>query len=98
MLKQKLDVLKWCLHPRWLSAMSSSVDRCLALNLGHTRRGGGKMIWCVEHDRGLILEGAAVGGVCSRHQHSQDDGCDLWKLTEFNSDSRFEFDAQIHLK
>ncbi|MQL79503.1 hypothetical protein Taro_011939 [Colocasia esculenta] len=31
-------------------------------------------------------------------QHGQGDGCDLWKLTEFNSDSRFEFDAQIHLK
>ncbi|MQM23092.1 hypothetical protein Taro_056153, partial [Colocasia esculenta] len=31
-------------------------------------------------------------------QHGQGDGCDLWKLTEFNSDFRFEFDAQIHLK
>ncbi|MQM11465.1 hypothetical protein Taro_044370 [Colocasia esculenta] len=25
-------------------------------------------IWCVEHNRAPILEGAAVGGVCSRHQ------------------------------
>ncbi|MQL79079.1 hypothetical protein Taro_011503 [Colocasia esculenta] len=31
-------------------------------------------------------------------QHSQGDDYDLWKLTEFNSDSRFELDAQIHLK
>ncbi|MQM05540.1 hypothetical protein Taro_038355 [Colocasia esculenta] len=31
-------------------------------------------------------------------QHGQDDDCDLWKLTEFNSDSRFELSAQIHLK
>ncbi|MQL92839.1 hypothetical protein Taro_025477 [Colocasia esculenta] len=30
--------------------------------------------------------------------HDQGDGCDLWKLTEFNSDSRFELDAQFHLK
>ncbi|MQL86910.1 hypothetical protein Taro_019449 [Colocasia esculenta] len=26
-------------------------------------------------------------------QHSQGDECDLWKLTEFNSDTRFEVDA-----
>ncbi|MQL74326.1 hypothetical protein Taro_006679 [Colocasia esculenta] len=25
-------------------------------------------IWCVEHDRALVLGGAAVGGVCWRHQ------------------------------
>ncbi|MQM05587.1 hypothetical protein Taro_038395, partial [Colocasia esculenta] len=25
-------------------------------------------IWCVEHDRAPVLGGAAVGGVCSRHQ------------------------------
>ncbi|MQL91849.1 hypothetical protein Taro_024465 [Colocasia esculenta] len=30
--------------------------------------------------------------------HGQGDGCDLWKLTKFNSNSRFELDAQIHLK
>ncbi|MQL77596.1 hypothetical protein Taro_010005, partial [Colocasia esculenta] len=26
------------------------------------------------------------------------DECDLWKPTEFNSDSRFELDAQSHNK
>ncbi|MQM19751.1 hypothetical protein Taro_052762 [Colocasia esculenta] len=31
-------------------------------------------------------------------QHGQGDDCDLWKLTEFNSNSRFELDAQSHNK
>ncbi|MQL86722.1 hypothetical protein Taro_019266 [Colocasia esculenta] len=31
-------------------------------------------------------------------QHGQGDDCDLWKLTEFNSDSRFELDTQIYIK
>ncbi|MQL99207.1 hypothetical protein Taro_031927 [Colocasia esculenta] len=31
-------------------------------------------------------------------QHGRGDECDLWKLTEFNSDSRFELDAQSHNK
>ncbi|MQM03845.1 hypothetical protein Taro_036633, partial [Colocasia esculenta] len=30
--------------------------------------------------------------------HGQGDDCDLWKLTEFNSDSRLELDAQIYIK
>ncbi|MQM01432.1 hypothetical protein Taro_034186 [Colocasia esculenta] len=38
------------------------------------------------------------GGVQFRLPHGRGDGCDLWKLTDFNSYSRFELNAQIHLK
>ncbi|MQL81229.1 hypothetical protein Taro_013706 [Colocasia esculenta] len=31
-------------------------------------------------------------------QHGRSDESDLWKLTEFKSDSRFQLDAQIHIK
>ncbi|MQL84901.1 hypothetical protein Taro_017423 [Colocasia esculenta] len=31
-------------------------------------------------------------------QHGRGDECDLWKLTEFKLDSRFELGTQIHIK
>ncbi|MQL88470.1 hypothetical protein Taro_021031 [Colocasia esculenta] len=45
-----------------------------------------------------LLEGGDSFYDGTLREYGQGDDCDNWKLTEFNSDSWFEFGAQIHIK
>ncbi|MQM20503.1 hypothetical protein Taro_053525, partial [Colocasia esculenta] len=61
------------------------LDTQIHLKKNLARFGGPKLEILIQSASGLF-------------QHGRSDECDLWKLTEFNSYSWFEHDAQIHIK